>query len=262
MGVLKGKIGFVTGGASGIGLATAERFAAEGARVVIADLDEAGGKQAAERLGGRFEHLDVGDSSAWQACIERLCAEEGGLDLLHLNAGAATYAPGSSADPSAAFELTAMSDDAYRRIMSTNVDGVVFGVRAAIPALRARGGGAIVVTASVAGLIPYAPEPVYSMTKHALVGFVRALAPVLVGDQITLNAICPGVVETKMLGAPAAKRAREAGLPVAQPSVIADAVLGAVTSGQTGQILVTVDGRPPAHHEFAPVMGLGPVEAE
>jgi NAD(P)-dependent dehydrogenase (short-subunit alcohol dehydrogenase family) len=260
MGTLTGKVSFVTGAASGIGLATAERFAAEGAQVVVADLDEAGGKRAAERLGGRFEHLDVGDAGAWQACVERVCAEEGGLDLLHLNAGAATYAPGSSADPSAAFDITAMPDDAYRRIMSTNVDGVVFGVRAAIPALRARGGGAIVVTASVAGLIPYAPEPVYSMTKHALVGFVRALAPLLSEHRITLNAICPGVVETKMLGAPAARRAREAGLPVAQPSVIADAVLGVATSGQTGQLLVTIDGRSPTHYEFSAVKGLGPAE--
>jgi len=260
MGALSGKVGFVTGGASGIGLATAERFAAEGAQVVVADLDEGRGKKAADRLGGRFECLDVGDATAWATCVERVRAQEGGLDLLHLNAGAGTYPPGSGTAPGQAFDITAMPDDAYRRIMSTNVDGVVFGVRAAIPALRARGGGAIVVTASVAGLIPYAPEPIYSMTKHALVGYVRALAPLLVEHQITLNAICPGIVETKMLGPTAAKRAREAGLPVAQPSVIADAIFGAVTSDQTGQLLVTIAGRPPAHYEFAPVVGLGPAE--
>ena len=75
--------------------------------------------------------------------------------------------------------MTAVTDESYRRIVSVNVDGVFYGVRAVVPSIEARGGGAIVATASLAGLISYSPDPVYAMTKHAVVGLVRALAPQL-----------------------------------------------------------------------------------
>src|ERR671934_1503755 len=91
-------------------------------------------------------------------------------------------------------DITQLTEAQYRRIMGPNVDGVVFGARAVVPAIAARGGGAIVATASLAGLIAFAPDPIYTLTKHAVVGFVRSLAQPLESRGITINAVCPGIV--------------------------------------------------------------------
>ena len=255
---LEGKIALVTGGASGIGLAAAERLRSEGASVVIADIDEANGKSAADRTGAEFVRLDVSDASRWSEVTEDLTRRLGGIDIAFLNAGIATFsARGGPGEIMAAMDLAELSDEAYRRIMGTNIDGVVLGARAVIPAMVARGAGAIVATASVAGLIAFPPDPIYTLTKHAVIGFVRSLAPALAPREITVNAICPGIVDTNILGEGTAERAREAGLPVMQPSQIADAVVQAVTSGESGRIYVCLPDQEHAQYEFAPVAGLG-----
>lgn len=256
MGTFEDKVALVTGAASGIGLATAEKLTAEGARVVLADLNETAGKEAAERLGGDFQRLDVGDATAWAEAVSGATARYGGLDLVHLNAGVTTH-PASTGAGFEPFDIAALTDESYRRIMGANVDGVVFGVRAVVPALEARGGGAIVATASAAGMIAFPPDPIYTLTKHAVVGLVRSLAPVLAPRRITLNAVCPGVVDTNILGPGMGDLARQAGLPIIAPSKIADAVADAMSSGKTGQLLLCLAGREPSHYEFAPVEGLG-----
>ena len=249
-----GKICLVTGGASGIGRATCEALAARGAHVVVTDVDEAAGRDVADAVGGDFARLDVSDRDAWTRVVSEVVEVHGGLDLVHLNAGVTTY-PATGGD-FPAFDIAAMPADAYRRAMGANVDGVVFGVSATVPTLENRGGGGIVVTASVAGLITWEVDPVYTLTKHAVVGLVRALAPSLAERGITLNAICPAAVATKIFGPEAEDFVREARLRLMPPSQIADAVVLAAAGSDTGQCWVCYDGRDPKLYVPAPLPGL------
>ena len=107
--------------------------------------------------------------------------------------------------------------------MRANVDGVVFGLRAVVPAIAARGGGAIVVTASLAGFIPIAFDPIYALTKHGVVGLVRSLAPTLAEQRITVNCVCPGLTDTPLIAGGRAQL-EAAGFPLIPPSDIAAAV--------------------------------------
>ncbi|HYT27370.1 MAG TPA: SDR family NAD(P)-dependent oxidoreductase [Actinomycetota bacterium] len=241
---LDGSVALVTGGASGIGLAVVGRLAAAGARVVVADLDEAGGAAAAAAAGGVFVATDAGDPDAVQAAVDASEAAYGGLDLVHLNAGIVT---GNAA-------LDLLDLDRYRRVVAVNLDGVVFGVRSALPALRRRGGGAIVATASLAGLTAYPGDPVYSMTKHGVVGLVRTLAEPLAADRVTINCVCPGFADTPLLDR-FAGQLRTAGFPLLSADEVAAAVLTAATGGGTGQAWVCQPGRPPEPFRFRGVPG-------
>src|SRR5581483_1514656 len=208
MGLLDGKVAVVTGAASGIGLATARRFAAEGASVVIVDRNAEAGELAAKEIDGRFVAGNVGDPEAWAAIVATAEESFGGLDIAYLNAGITT---GEG-------NMTALTDKQYRRIMAANVDGVVFGVRAATPAIAKRGGGAIVATASLAGLIAFPPDPIYNMTKHAVVGFIRGIAPQLEAQGITANCVCPVIGAAGLLDEESCPPRRAAGaVRVGQP---------------------------------------------
>jgi NAD(P)-dependent dehydrogenase (short-subunit alcohol dehydrogenase family) len=228
-----GKVALVTGGASGIGLASARRLRAEGAQVVVADL-----QAPPEDLGAHYVRADVGDPDDWRFIIAEADETYGGVDIAHLNAGVTT-GEGS---------ISALTDEQYRRIMRVNVDGVVFGTRALVPVLTGRGGGAIVVTASLAGLIAFPLDPIYDLTKHAVVGFVRSVAPTLSG--VTINAVCPGIVATPLVGEDAMRQLEEVGFPLIPPEDIAEAVFQCVSGTFTGQCLVCQAGRPPIAFEF------------
>lgn len=241
---LTGKVALVTGAASGIGYATAARLREAGATPALLDLDEVGGSAAAARLGGLFVRADVGSPADWERAVAHVVAELGGLDILHLNAGVTT----SEAD------VTAVTDEQYRRICGANIDGVFFGLRAVVPAMQARG-GAIVATSSIAGLSAYSPDPIYTMTKHAVVGLVRAVAPQLMLKKITVNAVCPGLVDTPLLGTDARELAEAADFPLIPASEIADAVLGCAVGTETGQAFVCQVGRPPTAYRFGRVPG-------
>ena len=237
MGQLEGKVAVVTGGASGIGLATVRRFKDEGAAVLVADLHE--GPE-----GDAFVRADVGDPASWSAIVagaEKL----GGLDVAYLNAGVTTGQP----------DITALTDEQYRRIMGVNVDGVVFGVRAVVPAMAARGGGAIVATASLAGLISFPPDPIYTLTKHAVVGLVRSLAQQLEPKGITINAVCPGIVDTPLVGEPAKTALASAGFPIIPAVQIASAVFDLAVGDGSGQAWVCQAGRDPVAYGFRDVPG-------
>ena len=244
---LSGKVAVVTGGASGIGKAVVERLAAEGATVVVADVNEADGPKVAADAGGRFVKLDVADPDAWDAFVADVVATEGSLDVIHLNAGVTTQNG----------DLLSLTEAQYRRIMGANIDGVVYGARAAARAMKAQGGGAIVATASVAGLIGFSPDPIYTLTKHGVVGLVRALAQPLEALNISINAVNPGIVETPLVGEEAAKFLREANIPMMEPSQIADAVVSAIRSGRSGECWVCTKQAGNAPHDFAPVTGIG-----
>src|SRR5690242_6196848 len=245
MGLLDGKVAVVTGAASGIGLATARRFAAEGAWVVIVDRNAEAGELAAKEIDGRFVAGNVGDPEAWAAIVATAEESFGGLDIAYLNAGITT---GEG-------NMTALTDKQYRRIMAANVDGVVFGVRAATPAIAKRGGGAIVATASLAGLIAFPPDPIYNMTKHAVVGFIRGIAPQLEAQGITANCVCPGIVATGLVNEEARTRLEGAGFVLIEPEEIAAAVLDCVTGTATGQAIVCQAGREPVPYQFHDVPG-------
>jgi NAD(P)-dependent dehydrogenase (short-subunit alcohol dehydrogenase family) len=132
---------------------------------------------------------------------------------------------------------------------------VFFGVRAVTPALERRHGGAIVATASLAGLIAYSPDPVYAMTKTAVVGLVRALAPQLTARNITINAICPGLVDTPLLGPDARAMVEAANFPLIPVSDIGEAVFARVIGTETGQAWVCQMNREPISYRFANVPG-------
>ena len=229
----------VTGGASGIGRAIVRRLAAEGMTLLVVDVDEPAGREVASEVGGAFVRADVSSTRDW----ERLAGEAGPLRLACLNAGVGT----------ATADVTELSDEEYRRVLGVNVDGVVFGVRALAPLLE--GGGGIVATASLAGLVPIDGDPIYGLTKHAVIGFVRSVAPQLERRGIAITAVCPGIADTPLVGAAARAQLGAAGFPLLQPEEVAEAVVVAAGSGQTGQAWVCQPGREPLQFRFPNVPG-------
>jgi NAD(P)-dependent dehydrogenase (short-subunit alcohol dehydrogenase family) len=150
-------------------------------------------------------------------------------------------------------DIRAVSSPAYRRIVGANVDGVVFGVRR-LAAVQ-QPGSAIVVTASLAGLLAAPQDPLYTLTKHAVVGFVRSVAPQLAERGIRINAVAPGFVDTPLLGDEARARFVDAGFPLLQPQDVARAVLTAGRSDDTGRVWVVQPGREPVQFRFPKVPG-------
>jgi NAD(P)-dependent dehydrogenase (short-subunit alcohol dehydrogenase family) len=244
MGVLEGKRALITGGGSGIGRATARRLHAEGARVVVADVDERAGKESASQIDGTFVRTDV-SSSADVAELFRAAEQElGGLDVVHLNAGVVTRGGG----------IADLTDEEYRRVVGVNTDGVVFGAREAVRLMRRTGGGVIVATASLAGLVAYASDPIYGLTKHAVVGFIRAVAAQVADDGIRVNCICPGIVDTPLLGQGRDVLVR-AGFPMMSPDDVAEGAIRAITSEGTGEAWIVQAGREPEPYRFRGVPG-------
>jgi NAD(P)-dependent dehydrogenase (short-subunit alcohol dehydrogenase family) len=204
----------VTGGSSGIGEAIVERLESEGTEVTVLDL----------RHG-----FDVADPAAWTSVSA--------AELACLNAGVGT---GTG-------DVRELTDAQYRRALGTNIDGVVLGVRHLSRVMPE--GGAIVVTASLAGLTTMTLDPIYAGTKHFLIGFVRSVAPQLAERGLTINAVCPAVVDTPMLGS-SRDRILSAGLELLRPGQIAEAVLAAARDGSTGEAWTCLPGRAPERHSF------------
>jgi NAD(P)-dependent dehydrogenase (short-subunit alcohol dehydrogenase family) len=237
-------VALVTGGASGIGAATCELLAADGARVVVADVDEERGRAVAERLGGLFVRCDVADPEANRAAVAFAVERCGGLDLVHLNAGVSTGC-GIGED----FDLAL-----YRRAVGVNLDGVVLGTHAALPALRERGGGAIVATASMAGLVGMPMDPVYTATKHAVVGLARALGPALAGQGIRFNAVCPAFAETPIVD-PIREQLAAAGFSLIPAEAVARAAMALFRGDMAGECWFVQAGREPEAFRFRNVPG-------
>lgn len=243
---LRDKVALVTGGASGLGRASALALAEAGAEVVIADVSEDEGAAVAAELGGHFIRTDVSDLESNRAMVEFATERCGGIDLAFLNAGV-TSGCGIGDD----FDL-----ERYRRAIGVNLDGVVFGTHAVLPALRSRRGGAIVATASLAGLTGVPLDPIYSANKHAVVGLARSLGPGLQGEGIRFNAVCPGFAESAMV-APMRQALVDAGFRIIPAEAVADAVLRLFRGHMTGECWFVQPDREPAPFAFRGVPGPG-----
>jgi NAD(P)-dependent dehydrogenase (short-subunit alcohol dehydrogenase family) len=191
---LEGKTAIVTGAASGIGFATAALFVAEGAKVIAADL----GMPELEGTVGMA--ADAGDEAAVKGLIERAEKEFGGLDVFFANAGI-------SGGLASIFEQT---PEDWQDILRVNLIGPFLAIKHAAPAIKERGGGSIIATASVAGIRSGAGGPAYSASKAGVINLVKVAATQLAGANIRVNAICPGLIETGMTK-PIYDMARESG---------------------------------------------------
>lgn len=208
----------ITGGEGGLGRAMRAKLESEGYEVESLDL---------------VNGFDVTDPAAW----ERVEA----VDLACLNAGILT----------AETDITKLTDDAYRRAVAVNVDGVVYGVRRLA---RVMDGGTIIATASLAGLVGMPLDSIYSLTKHAVVGFVRSIAPQI--DPIKINAVCPGIADTPMLDMHDQRATfAAAGFPLLAPEDVAEAMWSAATSEGTGECWFVQPGRESAPFRFANIPG-------
>ena len=213
-------------------------LAARGYRVMVADVDGEAAQATAAASGGASVEVDVRDFAANRAMVAATLERYGRLDALVLSAGV-----NSGIRPADLIDL-----DRYRRTNGVNVDGVVFGIDAARPALAERGGG-IVVLSSLAALAPENSNPVYTLGKAAVLGYLRALAGPLRPSGITVNAVCPAFVDTPLLGQTRSVL-EEQGFPLIPPADVAAAVLALLESGGTGQVWTLVAGRPPVPCEF------------
>jgi NAD(P)-dependent dehydrogenase (short-subunit alcohol dehydrogenase family) len=243
---LRDKVAIVTGGASGLGRATALALAAEGVEVVVADVDAEGGAAIAEQVGGHFVATDVSSLDANVALVEAAVDLAGGVDIAFLNAGVAThFGVGPEFDA-----------EKYKKVMGINLDGVVYGTHAVLPALKARGGGAIVATASLAGLTAVPFDPIYAANKAAVVGLARSLGPALAGDNITYNALCPSFAESKIVD-PIRELLDGQGVELIPAETVAATVLRIITGGSTGEAWFIQPSREPAPFLFRNVPGPG-----
>ena len=214
----------------------------QGWHVLVADKDLRAASIVAENVGGEPRALDVSDVDSWRSLASSLAEEGREIDALVLNAGVA--GGGSAAD---------LDVDRYRVLFGVNVDGVAFGIDAFAGAMRERGTGSIVVTASMAGLTGVPFDPIYAMTKHAVVGLVRSCADEFARDGVRLQAVCPGLADTPLLG-----RARSDAC-VLTPLLTAEdvaAVLSQCVRGErTDVVTVLQPGRDAMPFRFAGVPG-------
>ena len=248
--------GLITGGGSGIGRATAQRLAKEGASIVIADLDEKMGAESVklvEGAGGRatFVRADVTKESDARAMLDAAVSKFGRVDILHNNAGIAVGPPGFPAAEAARWRL----------VLDIDLYAVVLGCWLAAPIMTRAGGGAIVNTASMAGLYPHPLDPIYAAAKAAVVNFTYSLAPWASERKIRVNCVCPGITDTPMVrrGIEAATAVgMKSWLPskIIQPEEIADAVFTLIRDDSlfgralevrpTGRRLTEIPGAPRA----------------
>jgi len=192
MGRLEGKVAVITGGASGIGEASVRLFVDEGARAVIADVQDEQGRRLAGELGERavYAHTDVRDESQIRAAIETAMARWGRIDCLFNNAGAAGATGG----------VEHISADGFDDTMALLARAVLLGMKHAAPFMRRQGSGSIVSTASIAGLRGGWGPHVYSAAKAAVIQLTRSIAMELAPSGIRVNCICPGGIATPIFG--------------------------------------------------------------
>lgn len=246
MGQLTNHRALITGAASGIGAAIARRFGTEGAFIVVADINDTAGPAIADEIDGEYVHLDVSDSMAW----DNLIATQADFDIVVLNAGVAT-SPNVIGD-TPAYPLEGVDNDTYERIMRTNLDGVVFGARAVIPGMVARRSGHILATASLAGIVAIGPDPIYGLTKHGVVGFVKSLGVALEPHGVCISALCPGFIDTPLVSGTAQELIKSSGMGILPVEIAADLAMRALTERINGSQWTVMAGQQITQYVPAP----------
>ena len=237
--MFKDKTIVVTGAGSGVGEATALEASLAGARVIALDINPEGPGQLSNKI--ESQQLDVSQEAEWAAYAATL--PDQGVDYLHLNAGIQS-APADA--PLDEYRFQRASLDHYRRMMGVNVDGVVYGLHHMLEKMKP--GGSIVVTCSLAGIVPYDVDPLYSMSKHAVTGLVRSLKRELGEMDLRINAICPGGVDTNII--PVAQRDQAA--TFMQPRDIAVEVMKLFLTEESGATWAKVSAGKPAWIIYPP----------
>jgi len=188
---LQDRVAVITGAGSGIGLATARRFAAEGAKVVCADISIAAGTAAAEQVGGEFVQVDVADEGSVRSLMDGTAERHGRLDIVFNNAGI------SPPDDDSILETGL---DAWERVLKVNTTSVFFGCKFALPHMRRQGKGSIINTASFVALLGAATSQIaYTASKGGVLAMTRELGVQFAREGIRVNALCPGPVATPLL---------------------------------------------------------------
>jgi len=201
-GRLDGKVAVVTGGCSGIGLATVERFAEEGAQVVIGDLDDARGKDLAERIGGLFVHVDVTSKEEVDALFKAAKDTYGSVDIAFNNAGIS---------PPEDDSILTTDLDAWRKVQEVNLTSVYLCCKAALPYMLEQKRGSIINTASFVAVMGAATSQIsYSASKGGVLSMSRELGVQFAREGVRVNALCPGPVNTPLLQELFAKDAERA----------------------------------------------------
>jgi 3(or 17)beta-hydroxysteroid dehydrogenase len=259
--IVQGKVALVTGGASGIGRATAVRLADAGFRLVVSDIDPNGQKVVDAIAGAVFVGHDVTNEPSWERAIDTVLDTHGRLDVLVNNAGIAYHR---------AITDTALAD--WRSLMAVNLDGVFLGTKHGVQAMRRHGeGGSIINVSSIAGLGGWAFSSAYSASKGGVRLFTKAIAIECAAEAIRVNSIHPGAVRTPIWGKIGATPERQAAIGaasplgrMAEPEEVADAILylasdasryvtgselvidGGVTAGMPGERPATANDNPSA----------------
>jgi NAD(P)-dependent dehydrogenase (short-subunit alcohol dehydrogenase family) len=199
---VQNKIALITGGAKGLGLASAKALVAEGAQVMIADVDAATGEKAAAELGASacFRKHDVTDPKQWEAAFDDLASRWGVVDILVNSAGVGSFA-----------SIEDISDETWRRTLAVNLDGVYLGTKAGVARMKGRG-GSIINMASIEGIVGHTLLPAYNASKGAVRMFSRSVALHCArsGYNVRVNSLCPGFAETQMVSDALAALAPEA----------------------------------------------------
>lgn len=208
------KSALITGGAAGIGLATARRFVHDGGRVTLVDINERALREAVRSLGAAATYFvaDVSDPKGTEECVAHAISRHQGIDVAVLNAGIE--------GPIATIDETPLKD--FDRIMAVNVRGTWLALASLLPLMRAQNGGSIVITASISGLRGTAGQGAYVASKHALIGLMKTAALEGAPHGIRVNAICPAPVQTRMM------EALEAGFNAASPNEAKNMILSGI----------------------------------
>jgi len=238
------KVALVTGAASGIGAALVRQLVADNCDVLGVDLNEEGLTRVAAETGCEVLRGDISDQDFNETAVAKVSDLFGSLDLLFLNAGILGRKIELQIND---LTLDELDPSQYTKVRAINFDSVVFGTLAASKLMMENDGGSIIATASIAGLAAWNRDPFYTATKHAVVGWVRGIAPTLHTQGISINAICPGGVATPLVGI---DRLESANPNLLEPEQVAKAMIEMAFEEGTGKAFTVKADHDPIRQQY------------